>query len=215
MKISGFTILRNISKYGYPAKEAIMSILPICDEFIINVGRSQDNTLEFAKSINSNKIKIIEREWDDSLGSAMLAKETDMALKECSGDWAFYLQADEVIHEDDLPKLKRIMVENLSDKSVDGIQLKWMHFYGSFYRYRVDAPWFQKQVRIIRNNGQILSDGDAWGFRREDGKDMKVLKTRCMLFHYGWVQEMEIMAERIKNSAPNRLWKSCDRKWEI
>src|ERR1700733_9033874 len=106
MKISGFTIVRNAVKFNYPVVPSIRSILPICDEFIVNVGDSQDGTLELIRSIASPKVRIIQSQWDMTKGSSVLSEETNRALKECKGDWAFYLQSDEVIHEADLVRLK-------------------------------------------------------------------------------------------------------------
>jgi hypothetical protein len=199
MKISGFTIARDVIKYQYPILASIHSILPICDEFIVNVGDSSDGTLELIRSIKSPKIRIVQNRWDMAKGPLVLSEQTNLALKECTGDWAFYLQSDEVIHEADLPKLRRCMRENL-DKDVEALRFKWLHFYGSFYRYRIDAGWYQKQDRIIRNNGQIQSFGDAFGFERKDGKELKRANTGCFLYHYGWVHTNEIMAQRRKNA---------------
>ena len=200
MKIIGFTIARNITKYHYPVKEAILSILSICDEFIVNVGKSEDNTLDVIKSIDSPKIKIVEKEWNDSLGKEMLSFETNFALNLCKGDWTFYIQADEVVHENDLSRLKKYMFRYINDKRVDGFRFRWLHFYGSFHRYRVDAGWFQKQARIIRNNGMIISGGDAWGFIRKDNKPVNVIKTSCCIYHYGWVHTPKAMYLRKKNA---------------
>ena len=200
MKISGFTIVRDARKFGYPILESIHSILPICDEFVINVGDSEDDTLSLVRSIRDPKIKIIENIWDMSMGENMLSYQTNLALKECAGDWAFYLQSDEVIHENDLSHLKRFMVESLHQDEVDCLRLQWLHFYGSYCRYRIDAGWFQKSERIIKNNGTIESYGDAAGFRRKDGRDMKRKKTGCLLYHYGWVQSSEMMAQRRLNA---------------
>jgi len=200
MKISGFTIARNIIKYNYPAKEAILSILPICDEFIVNVGESDDDSLQVIKSINSPKIKIVERRWDDSLGRDMLSTETTFALSQCKGDWAFYVQIDEVIHERDLRILKKHMLKYLDDPNVEGFRFRWFHFYGSYHRYRIDYGWFQKQERIVRNNGTIKSFEDAWRFIKKDGNDIKAILTPCFIYHYGWVQDTRIMANRRKNA---------------
>ncbi|HET9868423.1 MAG TPA: hypothetical protein VFQ06_14085, partial [Nitrospira sp.] len=107
MKISGFTFCRNAVKYDYPIVESITSALPLCDEFIVNVGRCGDGTLELIQSIRDPKIKIVESVWDESLrqGGLIYSQQTNIALAHCTGDWAFYIQADEVIHEDDLPVL--------------------------------------------------------------------------------------------------------------
>lgn len=101
--ISGFTIVRNAIKYDYPIVESIKSILPVVDEYIVAVGKSDDDTLGLIRSIQSPKIKIIETIWDDTLreGGRVLAIETNKALAAINpkANWCFYLQGDEVIHE--------------------------------------------------------------------------------------------------------------------
>lgn len=201
MKISGFTIARNAVRFGYPILESIRSILPICDEFIVNVGDSSDGTLELIQSLHDPKIKIIQNTWDMTMGKEVLSYQTNVALRACTGDWAFYLQSDEVVHENDLPRLKKLMLKHLHDPNVEALRFWWFHFYGSYFRYRIDAGWYQKQDRIIRNNGTIESVGDAYAFARRDGKDMKRLTTWCYIYHYGWVHSPEVMASRRKNAS--------------
>lgn len=201
MKISGFTIVRNAVKFNYPVIASIRSILPICDEFIVNVGDSQDGTLDLIRTIESPKIRIIQSQWDMSQGSKVLSQQTNIALKECKGHWAFYLQSDEVIHEADLNKIKFWMHYYLDRKNIDALRFWWFHFYGSFWRYRIDRGWYQKQDRIIRNNGEIESYEDAFGFRRIDGKPMRMGLTFCYLYHYGWVNSNEAMQKRCDNAS--------------
>ncbi|MCK5642826.1 MAG: glycosyltransferase [Gammaproteobacteria bacterium] len=200
MKVSGFTIARNVIKFNYPILESIQSILPVCDEFIVNVGDSEDDTLNLIRSIDSDKIRIIQNVWDFSDGPEVLSVQTNLALRACTGDWAFYLQSDEVVHEDDLEKLKCIMQESFRDEDVDALRFRWLHFYGSYFRYRIDRGWYQKQDRIIRNNGTIESYGDAFGFRRRDGQSLKRKYADCFLYHYGWVHSGETMAQRRANA---------------
>ncbi len=204
MKISGFTIARNAVKLHYPIVESITSILPIVDEFVVNVGKSEDETLKLIQSIKSPKIKIVETIWDMSHGPAVLSGQTNVALKECKGDWAFYLQSDEVIHEADLWLLKFWTRFYLNKKDVDALRFYWFHFYGSHFRYRIDKGWYQKQDRIIRNNGTVESYGDAFAFRRKDGKPLSVRPTYCFLYHYGWTHSSEEMAERRLNAG--EIW---------
>ena len=201
MTISGFTIVRNAITFNYPVIESIQSILPICDEFIVNVGDSDDGTLFLIQSIKDPKIKIIQTQWNMGQGSTVLSEQTNIALSHCRGDWAFYLQTDEVIHEEDLPRIKQVMEQYCGDKTVDALRFKWLHFFGSFWRYRIDFGWYQKQDRIIRNNGSIESFGDAFGFRRKDGKALRSKPTGCLLYHYGWVNSLEDMNKRSANAA--------------
>lgn len=200
MKISGFTIVRNAAKFNYPVVESIKSILPICDEFIVNVGDSEDRTLQLIQSIKDPKIKIIRNNWDFSEGEAVLSRQTNIALSECKGDWAFYLQSDEVAHEKDLGFLKRLMLQYKDSDAVDALRFQWLHFFGSFYRYRIDAGWFQKEDRIIKNNGQMQSYSGAFGFERKDKNPLRRKKTGCFIYHYGWIQPPEIMTQRRINA---------------
>jgi len=200
MKVSGFTILRNAVKFQYPFLESIQSILPICDEFIVNVGQSEDGTLEAIQSLGSEKIKIIETVWEMGQGSSVLSEQTNIALNHCKGDWAFYLQSDELVHEDDLGRIKDCMIKYANDDKVDALRFKWLHFYGSHHRYRIDRGWYQKQDRIIRNNGTLESFGDAFAFQRKDKKPIRRASTGCFIYHYGWTNREEDMCRRYQNA---------------
>jgi hypothetical protein len=204
MFVSGFTFVRNAVKFDYPVVEAILSILPICDEVIVAVGNSDDNTLGLIQGINSPKIKIIETVWDDSLrkGGQVLAVETDKALAAVSpnADWCFYIQGDEVVHEQYLPFIKQGMEENLNQKKVEGLLFKYTHFYGS-YQYVADSfKWYRREIRVIRNTGKIRSYKDAQGFRTTDNQKLSVKLIEAYVYHYGWVKPPEIQREKMKSS---------------
>jgi glycosyltransferase involved in cell wall biosynthesis len=204
MKISGFTFVRNAIKFDYPIVEAITSILPICDEMIVAVGNSDDDTLELIKSIDSPKIKIIETVWDDTLreGGKVLAEETDKALAAVSpdSDWCFYVQGDEVVHDQYLSTIHQAMQDNLFDLNVDGLLFKYQHFYGT-YQYVADAHrWYRREIRVIRNTGKVTSYKDAQGFRTTDNQKLSVKMIDAYIYHYGWVKPPEIQREKMKSS---------------
>ena len=200
MKVSGFTFCRNIVKYDYPVVESIRSILPIVDEFIVNVGRCEDGTLELIRSIGDPKIRIIESVWDESLkkGGLIYSQQTNIALAQCTGDWAVYVQGDEVIHEQDLPALTRAMEANLDNQSVRGLLFRYLHFMGDYWSLN---PWFyHRAVRVIRNSGEIESCGDAVGFHLkatsqylQSGPKEWLADSGARMFHYGWVKEPKTM----------------------
>ena len=119
MKVSGFTFIRNGSVLGYPYLESIRSILPVVDEFIVNVGFSSDDTLEQIKSIGDPKIRVVESAWNENMHDRgfVYAQQTMIAQFNCTGDWAFYIQGDEVVHEDDLPKIRAAIEQADKDAS--------------------------------------------------------------------------------------------------
>lgn len=212
MKISGFTIARNVIKYDYPILEAINSILPICDEFIIAVGKSEDDTLELLRNIKSDKIKIIETVWDDSLrkGGRVLAVETDKAFQAISpdSDWAFYIQADEVVHEKYLENIKNAAQKHLNNQNIDGLLFDYRHFYGSYDYLGTSSNWYRKEIRVVRNRKGIYSFRDAQGFRKDDDKKLNVKQIAAKIYHYGWVKAPELM-QRKQEDFP-KLWHNDD-----
>lgn len=208
MKVSGFTFCRNAVKYDYPVVESIRSALPLCDEFIVNVGRCDDGTLQLIESIGDPRIKIVESVWDESLrkDGLIYSQQTNIALSHCKGEWAFYIQADEVVHEDDLPPLRRAMARYGRDPMVKGLLFRYLHFIADYWSTN---PWFyHKAVRIIRNNGEIESCGDAVGFHfkatqqyLQSGPKEWLAYSGARMFHYGWVKDPKTMLEKKREQA--------------
>ena len=207
MFVSGFTFVRNAVKFDYPVKESILSLLPLVDELIVCLGNSDDTTADLIQSINSPKIKIVSSVWDDSLreGGRVLAVETDKALRAVSpqADWCIYLQADEVIHENDYSVIRSSMEQYKSDVKVEGLLFNYIHFYGSYHYVGNSRKWYRHEVRIVRNDPKIHSYKDAQGFRKDD-LPLKVKKIKARIFHYGWVKNPAHQTEKQKSF--HRLW---------
>lgn len=202
MKICGFTFIRNAEKFDFPIVEAITSVLPLCDHFVVAVGKSDDNTRKIIQNISPEKITIIDTIWDDSLkkGGAVYAAETNKAFDAIPDefDWCFYIQGDEVLHEKYLAEVKKSMLENLYRKEVDGLLFDFKHFYGT-YDYVGDCRhWYRKEIRVIRNDKNIRSYRDAQGFRK-NGVKLKVAEVKAEIYHYGWVRHPRFMQEKIES----------------
>lgn len=219
MKISGFTFIKNGDKLYIPLKEAISSVLPICDEFVIALGDcdEDDKTEEIINSIQSDKIKIIRTVWDTKKypKNTEFAHQTDIAKEQCSGDWLFYIQCDEVIHEKDLPTIRRACEENLMNQNVEGFLFKYMHFWGDYNHFHRSHAWYKNEIRIIRNKPEIHSWKDAQSFRKfstwngtfddyqkkEDSEKLKVKALDIYIYHYGYVRPPRLMSVKRKVSS--------------
>jgi hypothetical protein len=220
MKISGFTFIKNAEKLYIPAKQSILSILPICDEFIIAIGDNDkdDHTLEIIQSIKSEKIKIIHTKWNtkDYPKNTIFAQQTDIAKQHCKGDWLFYLQCDEAIHQNDLKTIKKACKDNLENKSVDGFLFNYLHFWGDYNHYHNSHSWYKKEIRIIRNLPSIHSWKDAQSFRKfskweggtfndytskKDNAKLDVIELDVNVFHYGYVRPPKMMSSKRKSSS--------------
>ena len=215
MKISGFSMARNADKLYYPLKEAILSVLPIVDEFVVAIGKGDpdDHTLEIIRSIGDPKVKIIETVWDiEKFPRGMEnAHQTDIARSHCTGDWLLYLQADEVIHEKYLPEIKDKCEKYVNDREVEGMVFKYRHFWGDYQHYQKSHHWYSREIRIVRNEPDIHSWESAQSFRRIPGFDgisyrrqentfkLKVIELDAYVYHYGWVRPPKLMVSKTKS----------------
>jgi len=212
MKISGFSMAKNAAKLYYPVKESVMSVLPLVDEFVFALGDcdKDDTTREQLESIRSEKLKIIDTVWDiEKYPRGMEhAHQTDVAKEQCRGDWLFYLQADEVVHENDLPIIKSLCEKFLSDAEVEGLLFKYMHFWGDYNHYHKSHGWYKNEIRIIRNLPDIHSWESAQSFRKiknfdgllyrkkEGSEKLKVACADAYIYHYGWVRPPDLMKKK-------------------
>ncbi|MEM6263509.1 MAG: hypothetical protein AAGI38_13435 [Bacteroidota bacterium] len=215
MRISGFSFGKNVTKLYYPVKEAVMSILPIVDEFVfaLGAGDEDDDTRELLESINSPKLKIVDTVWDiETYPRGMEnAHQTDIAKSHCTGDWLFYVQADEVVHEKYLPVIQARCEELLPREEVEGLLFNYKHFWGDYDHYQLAHGWYKKEIRIVRNRSDIHSWESAQSFRRIpefDGLNyrqqqgthkLKVAPVDAEIFHYGWVRPPQMMRKKTRS----------------
>jgi len=208
MKVTGFTIIRNAIKFDYPVIEAIESILPICDEFVVSVGNSDDETKKLIQSIQSPKIKIIDSVWDDTKreGGLVLSMETNKVFDTIGkdSDWCFYIQSDECVHEDDLNTIKAAMLKYKDDAEVDGLLFAYKHFYGHYDYIGLGRRWYNSEIRVIKNNKNIRSYKDAQGFRTVNDEKLKVVEIDAFIYHYGWVKSPK--AQQAKQENFHKMW---------
>ncbi len=210
MKISGFSFVRNGIKLYYPIVEAIKSILPICDEFVIAIGAGDedDDTRAQVAAINDPKIRIIDTVWEEKYFKRGMINsyQTDIAMKECSGDWLFYLQADEVVHERYLPIIQKRCEELLNDNRIEGLLFNYTHFWGDYDHYHGGHGWYPHEIRIVRNLPKIHSYQSAQSFRWFDTYDnprqetgtrkLNVARVDAHIYHYGWVRPPHLMQNK-------------------
>jgi glycosyltransferase involved in cell wall biosynthesis len=215
MKVSGFTFLRNGQKLGYPFVESIRSILPIVNEFVIALGPSDDRTEEMLRGIGDAKLRIIPTQWNERIRSDYSVKgfvfgqQKSIALFNCTGDWAFYLEADEVVHENDLPRIRAAMERHLNDDRVEALVFDYLHFYGNANTYAWSPRWYRSEVRILRNTiPSWASEGLFFNVVETHKKSRypRAAHTGATIYHYGWVRSEAQMDS--KSSAVQKFWRN-------
>lgn len=187
--LSGFTLVRNAVNLNFPVVASIRSVLAVCDEVVVNVGKSDDDTRDLVAGIGDPRVRIIDTVWDMRKGDDTLALETQRALDACRGAWAIYIQADEVLEESGARILKEKVIESDRDAMVEGLLVNYLHFYGGFDRIATNRRWYAREVRCIRLGRDIRPYQGAQGFRV--GPELRKIRARptaARMFHYGWAR---------------------------
>jgi len=206
MKVSAFTFIKNGQLLGYPFIQSIKSILPIVDEFIINVGLGEDSTLDEIKKIHDPKIRIIQSHWNDNMKDRgfVYGQQKMIAQYNCTGDWAFYIEGDEIYHENDLDKIYMSMKEGLSNPDVEALIFDFYHFYGNGNSYLDSPGWYRTEARIIKNSLRTYApDGLFWLVldSNKNGRYPKAKHTGAKCYHYGWARsenQMNLKIEKVQ-----------------
>jgi hypothetical protein len=209
MKVSAFTFIKNGQILGYPFLQSIQSILPIVDEFVINVGESEDDTLEMIHSIKDKKIRIIESKWNDGMRDRgyVYGQQKMISQFNCTGDWVFYIEGDEIYHEKDLDQIRKSMEIHLDDSNVEALVFNFKHFYGNANTVLNSPGWYRKEARVIKNSIRSYApDGLFWLVldSNKKGRYPRAKSTGISCYHYGWVRSEEQM--NLKTSKVQKYW---------
>ena len=209
MKVSAFTFIKNGEILGYPFIQSIKSILPIVDEFVINIGSGEDNTLEVIQAINDPKIRIIQSCWNDNMKNRgyVYGQQKMIAQFNCTGDWAFYIEGDEIYHENDLDRIYMSMKENLDNPEVEALIFDFYHFYGNANSYLDSPGWYRSEARIIKNSLRTYAPGGLFWLvldSNKTGRYPRAKHTGAKCYHYGWVRSETQM--NLKSKKVQKYW---------
>lgn len=189
--ITGHLIIRNGFKYDYPWLEAIDSILPAVDEFILLEAYSEDDTykacLELAEK--HKKIRLIRGSWSPQTEIEKerpyfaLARLTNKCIFFVETDWHIQIQGDEVLHHDYIDYVKDLP-NKLKGTFYDSARVHYHHFVAN---YQTTFPFiYENRVRIARKDSPWRSMGDACELGM--GASNKVFDTPIMYHHYGKIK---------------------------
>lgn len=171
IRLSGFMALKNGVSLGYPFVEAILSLLPACDEFVVSEGYSEDDTyawLERLRQRHPSKIRLHRRRWPEGMtGGEAIGKVQTAARKLCRGHWAYLLQADEIMPPENTSYLRDVCrARGLGERIVGrrrfgSYRVDFVHVLDNFQR--IDpSPGYRWAIRLVRNRPFVHSGGDGW-----------------------------------------------------
>jgi hypothetical protein len=202
VSISGFTFIRNGVAFGFPFEASIRSLLPLVDEFVVAVGQGADDTLARVRAIADPKIRIIETVWNERMADRgfVYAQQKMIAQYSCTGDWAFYLECDEVVHENELATIRASVERHHANPAVEALVFDYWHFYGSPDWISISPGWYRRECRLIRNSIRSYApDGQYWLVTHEHkrGRNPHAALAGAHIYHYGWIRRNEEMQKKL------------------
>lgn len=200
--ISGFTFIRNGVELAFPFEASIRSLLPLVDEFVVAVGKGSDDTLARVRAIGDAKIRIIETLWNERMADRgfVYAQQKMIAQYSCTGDWAFYLEGDEVVHEGELAAIRASVDRHHTNPAVEALVFDYHHFYGSPDWISISPGWYRRECRLIRNTIRSYApDGQYWLVTTEHkkGRNPQGALAGAHIYHYGWIRRNEEMQKKM------------------
>ena len=193
--ITGINVVRNCINTGYPFVEAILSAYPLCDEYFVNDGGSTDGTLEALEDLQMSypKLVIYQIKDTENIRWDSVSNQINEMIQDAQGEVIFLGNADELIHEKDLIRVK----DNASPMHCSVLR---------FDRREVKTDWgglgsdVYHPARLAANYENVRQDWNSYG-----GDEF--------LYDFGWpdpnrVNKMGILLYHLYNMFPeNRVEK--------
>lgn len=198
--LGGSIIVHNAVEFDYCVAESLASLAAVCDDVVVLDCQSTDETLDLLRDTARMlmNVRVIEGgDWNCAPDYSRLAILTDLAKSHLKTDWHFSLQADEVLHEDDFPAIRQVVLQ----RPYDSCMSRRINFFGDLSHYiRFDAPRGEKPVSdVVFRLADIKygSHGDAESMKIDPATITDQFLDRVRIFHYGFVRDDYKQIDRI------------------
>jgi hypothetical protein len=203
--ISAFLITHQCILLDYCLEATINSALAFCDDIYINDGMSTDGTRDLLYNLRDahgrDRVKLWEREWAHD--RKMWTDEKNFLLDKISNNaYVFAIDADEVIHENDMPTIKQAVSHKCPAMSFDVI-----HFYGRPTHYIEGVNWYKQHTRLWHQSTGIklvhMAGGCADDVMWPDGKPAHwwgAYRIGARIFHYGNCRDPRALGMKSKKA---------------
>jgi len=211
-RLGGSMFIRNGIRYDYCFREALASLCAVCDEVVILDAGSDDGTIDVLKEIAANTVNLTlytgatwECERPGYPGKDRLAVLANQAkdLLSPACNWHFMLQADEVIHEDSFPAIRKIVEED--DPAMLAVAVRRLNLYGDMNHHvrlgdmpaGFGKPCNDAPIRLARRQYVALGDAESLGGVPSHSDFNFDYVDRIITFHYGYVRNPIVEVNKV------------------
>ena len=184
-------------------------MLGFCDQVVVADSGSTDGTWELLLELSKEDDRVIverkERDYNHPRFGVYSGLEKAYARSFCTGDWCWQQDSDEVVHEDDYEKIKRLIYQ--LPKACHLLALPVVEYWGGGEKVRIDVnPWkwrlsrnlkhithgIPKQFRRIDENGDLFSAIGSDGCDYIDTNTHEIIP--CVGFYTQEIHQIRVAA---------------------
>lgn len=189
--IGSSLVAHNCIEFDYCLEAAIDSVLGVADELRIIDAASTDGTFEYleARAASDSRVTIQREAWIPNTAGRWLAELQNAARINIKSDYHFYVQADEVLHEDSYPVIREFAADGrcFSCPRLNFMRDNW-HLvpHGAFFAHLVTR--FGPTGAIVGGDAESLEPSFV------NGPDTDAIQ----IFHYGLLRKAEAFFAKSK-----------------
>jgi hypothetical protein len=98
---------------------------------------------------------------------------------------------------------------------VEGLLVRYLHFYGGFDTIATHRRWYRREVRAVRldQSFDIRPYQGAQGFRvGPEHRKIRARLTGAEMFHYGWARPAQALREKRELGKTMYPWRDADER---
>lgn len=197
--ISGCVAARNSVRFGYPLRQCLQALRPICDEVVLAYDpTTNDGTPALALQLRDElDLVLYESPWNmhNMQKGLEIGHQSQVAVDACSPatEWRLCLQQDEAFHEDDHEKIREL-VRTASDVT-NGFDFVRPYFYGNLHTIR--REWSVQITRLTRKGTHTYDSFD--GQNCVPIVPPAHVSSGLWLYHYSRMGDPTVIAKRVRN----------------
>ena len=176
----------------------LRSVLNLADEVVIVDGSKNLKNKEMIDLLNeshgTNKIRHFVYPIED-LNFGVARK---YAHDQSTGDWNFFLDADEMIHENDTKSIRE-MVDYAENNGVECLDVQYVHFYNDFSHIDNSEPVHIGLNRVYKNYKDVEFPARNHSLPVYPFK-CKAFSPEIVIWHLGYLRGMEKIRDRFNRN---------------
>lgn len=158
-------------------ERCINSVKNIVDEIVVVDTGSKDKTVEISESLGA---RVIHTKWEDDF-----SKARNIAIDNATSDWILFLDADEVVREEDVIKIRPL----LEDDTVEAYMCKFINYGGDSVSSGLTEIHYN--FKLFRNNGKLRYVFPIHEnlINVVDKRNLIYKESGITILHYGYLEE--------------------------